>query len=91
VQALVDEILQRIIHKAMPFNPWQTVELRAANAHPEMGAMPQAIRPRMPSMVSTFVYHFQAEGLQLFGQALVQLRGLGHHGLDSGGTAAFSP
>ena len=91
VQALIDEILQRIIHKAMPLNPWQTGELRAANAHPEMRAMTQAVGAGMPRMVGTFVDHFQAEGLQMFGQARVQLRGLRHHGLDSGGTSGFSP
>ena len=91
MQALIDEILQRIIHKAMSFNPCQTGELRAANAHPEMRAMTQAVGAGMPSMVGTLVDHFQAEGLQMFGQARVQLRGLRHHGLDSGGTSGFSP
>jgi len=87
VQALVDEILQRIIHKAMSFDPWQPGELRAANANPKMGAMAQAVGAGMPSMVGTFVDHFQAEGLEVLCSALMQLRRLSHHGLGSEGAA----
>jgi hypothetical protein len=72
VQSLVDEILQRIIHKAMALDPTQAIELAAANAHPEMGSEPQVIGAHMASMIGTFVDHLQAERIQHRTQALMK-------------------
>jgi hypothetical protein len=58
MQALVNEILQRIIHKAMALHAAEWGEQRRCNAHPHVTALPRGAGTGMTGMVGTFVNDF---------------------------------
>ena len=64
VYTLVDEILQRIIHKPMACHAGFASEQRGADTHPEMAPESRAIGAGMACMGGTFVQHFEVAGLQ---------------------------
>jgi hypothetical protein len=81
VQTLIQEILERIIHKPMPCHERLPHKSHSSDAHPEMGAKTGAIGPRMTVVLVALVNYLQALGLQDFLQALLQQvrgGGLGH-------------
>jgi hypothetical protein len=73
MDTLVDEILQRIIHKAMACHAALPRKQGRCDPHPEMGAKAGAIGPRMAGVLPAFVNHFKLDGLQDFLQALCKL------------------
>ena len=78
MQALVNEILQRIIHKAMALNAADAIKQRRGYAHPHVGAFATVVGAHMASMLSAFINHTQRGGLQALGQAGVDLCAQGH-------------
>jgi hypothetical protein len=56
VQALIDEILQRIIHKPMARYPRQADKSQGADSHTKVGTFPGAIRPGMTGMLIALVF-----------------------------------
>ena len=68
MQAPVDKILQRIIHKAMARDAGASFEKRRGNANPEMGAGAGAVRPRVAGVRRTFIEHFERGGGKKFRQ-----------------------
>ena len=59
MQALVDEFVQRIIHKPMPRQTGFSFEQGGGNSHPEMGAGAAAVRTGMTGVGSAFVQDFE--------------------------------
>jgi hypothetical protein len=55
MQALVNEILQRIIHKPVPRHPRNALKLGTANAHPKVRTKARVIRPHMACMGSALI------------------------------------
>jgi hypothetical protein len=73
MQALVYEILQRIIHKAVALNAANSSKKGRGNAHPHVGAHAAVIGPNVAGVLRTFVDHTQLRGLQALDQACVDL------------------
>jgi len=73
MQTLVDEILERIIHKPMPGHGGFADKNPSRNAHPEMGTKAGAVGACVAMMLLAFVDHFKLAGLQDLLQALLQL------------------
>ena len=59
MQALCDEILQRIIHKPMPRHAGSPANSGRGDPDAEMGAIAAAIGPRMARMGGAFVEYFE--------------------------------
>ena len=64
MQALIDEILQSIIHKAVFGDACFARKRRAGDANTEMGAMSLGIGPGMAGMRGAFVEHIKLSRLQ---------------------------
>ncbi len=77
MQALVDENLQRIIHKAVLGDACLARKHRAGDSHTEMGAMPLGIGSGMSGMRGAFVEHIELSGLQRRLQCLLDGPGAG--------------
>ena len=89
VEAKVDEMLQRIIHKAMPGETGLSFESRRGDAHPEMGAETGAIGPGMAGVRAAFVQHFERGWRKEFPQALLDRRRGDAGAHDLGASSAF--
>ena len=72
MQAPGYKILQRIIHKAMARYAGASFEEGRGYAHPEMGAGPGAVGPRVAGVRRTFIEHFERGGGKKFREALAQ-------------------
>jgi hypothetical protein len=94
VQALVDEILQRIIHKAMALNPAERFKQGGSNAHTHVGPLAALVGAHVAGVVGTFVKDTQLGGLQPLHQArmdlLTQGKGDGVHSLSGFWVASLS-
>jgi hypothetical protein len=77
VQALVHEILERIIHKPVPCHGGCANKGLRRDAHPEVGAIAGAVGARMAMVLVALIKHFELAGLQDLLQALLQLLGGG--------------
>jgi hypothetical protein len=64
VKALVDEILQGIIHKAMAGDGRLPGEQWRRNFDPEMCAKTGVIGANMAMVLKAFIHHFKRRGLQ---------------------------
>ena len=73
MQALVNEKLQRIIHKAMLLHTCATGENRAGNADTEVRAEALGVGAGMPGMRRAFIDYFELRGLQTEAQCLLQI------------------
>jgi hypothetical protein len=82
MQALVDEILQGIIHKAMPCDPAFASKSVRNHTNTKMGSETGSIGAGMARVLVTFVKHFETAGRKSLAQALFELRcvGAGVHG-----------
>ena len=56
MKALVNKLLQRIIHKPMARYPRQADKSQGADSHTKVGAFPGAIRPGMTGMLIALVF-----------------------------------
>jgi hypothetical protein len=84
VQALINEILQTIIHKAMLLDAAAARENRAGNADTKVRAEALGVGTGMTRMRRAFIKHFELRRLQTDGQHVLQIgtpdRGDGTHG-----------
>ena len=82
MQALVNEILQGIIHKAMPCDPAFASKSVRNHTNSKMRSKASSIGASMARVLVTFVKHFEAAGRKSLAQALFELRGVraGAHG-----------
>jgi hypothetical protein len=74
VQTLVNEILQRIIHKAVTLDSADPMEQGRSDAHPHVCPLKAVIGTHMPGVRCAFIDDAKFGGGQAFGQALVDLR-----------------
>ena len=79
MKPLVNEILQRIIHKAMLGNAAESVKLRGGNAHPEVRAKTLGIGTRVSRVLAAFIYDMQLAGRKALVQSICQLLCCGGH------------
>jgi hypothetical protein len=74
VQTLVNEILQRIIHKAMALNARDPAEQRGCNRNPHVSALAAVVGAHVAGVCGAFIDHPKLGGLQAFGQSGMDLR-----------------
>ena len=75
MKTVVQEFLERIIHKPMPLDPGQPLKDQRSNDHTKMAVQARITGPSMASMLVAFVNHLQRNGLQFFTQAVVERSG----------------
>jgi hypothetical protein len=66
MEALIQKILQRIIHKPMALNAALAGKRCTLNTHTEMRTYAGGIRTHMAGMLVAFVDHFQLLGRKAF-------------------------
>ena len=85
MQALVNEILQCIIHKPVARHAAFARKSRAGDANPKVGAKTLGIGTHMACMLGALVGNFQVRGLKTSVELL--LKGAGVYGCNSHGLA----
>jgi hypothetical protein len=83
MDTLVDEILQRIIHKPVARHPCQGIESRASNADSEVGSLSAAIGAGMPGMGCALIQNLQGLGVEPLAQSPSQVIRTDVHGVAS--------